>query len=95
MRARFCRCARAEKHPWHAHARPRRRICVVGHLDATFLIWQVGDPAGFASRIVKLMAGGDADDEDEEEEAPAEAAAAAEADGDDGDAPVTPEVIEP
>ena len=55
----------------------------------------MGDPAGFAGRIVKLMAGPSADEEEEEEEPEAAPEAAADADeGGDGDA-IEPEVIEP
>ena len=65
------------------------------HALHAFLIWQVGDPAGFAGRIVKLMAGPSADDDEDEEEPEAAPEAAADADeGGDGDA-IEPEVIEP
>ena len=54
----------------------------------------MGDPAGFAGRIVKLMAGPGADDEEEEEPEAAPEAAADAAEGGDGDV-IEPEVIDP
>ena len=64
------------------------------HALHAFLIRQVGDPAGFAGRIVKLMAGPGADDDEEEEPEAAPEAAADAAEGGDGDV-IEPEVIDP